>query len=188
MYNHASTYTFCNVMVSQSKVPDKITKWVLHLKNACGKIPTYMHCDTAVEYIGNLKERLAIVGTTLAPVSPYQPQQNGEAEKCNRTIREMANKMLHAARLPKIYWSFVYLTAAYFHKKIPNKRVNNSPLQELYKVPACLDMLYPFRERAIVTVPKESQHKKLEERGVECHLLGYPKAGRRLVVLITHTE
>jgi hypothetical protein len=177
MHNHASTYTFCDVMASQSKVPDKIMKWVLHLKNTCGNTPTYMQCDNAVEYIGNLKEKLAKVGTTLAPVSPYHPQQNGEAERYNHTIGNMAHTMLHAARLPKIYRSFAYLTAAYLHNRIPKKRVDTSPLQALYKVPACPDTLYPFGAHAIVTVPKESLYDKLDERGVNCHLLGYPKAG-----------
>jgi hypothetical protein len=177
MRNHASTYTFCDVMTSRSEVPDKIMKWVLHLKNVCGKTPSYMRCDNAAEYIGNLKERLAKVGTTLAPISPYHPQQNGEAERYNRTVGDMARTMLHAAKLPKIYWSYAYLTAAYLHNRIPNKRVSNSPLEVLYKIPASPNTLYPFGARAIVTVPKEVRRDKLDERGVDCHLLGYPKAG-----------
>jgi hypothetical protein len=176
MRDHASTYTFCAVMASRSEVPDKIMEWVLHLKNACKKTPTYMRCNNAAEYIGNLKERLAKVGTTLATVSPYHPQQNGEAERYNRTVGDMARTMLHAARLPKIYWSYAYLTAAYIHNRIPNKRVPTSPLEALYKIPALPDTLYPFGARAIVTLPKGDRD-KLDERGVECHLLGYPKAG-----------
>jgi hypothetical protein len=87
-------------------VPDKIMKWVHYLKNTCGKTLTYMCCDNAAEYIGNLKEHLSKVGTTLAPVLPYRPQQKREAERYNFTVGDMARTMLHAARLPKIYWSW----------------------------------------------------------------------------------
>jgi hypothetical protein len=70
------------------------------------------------------------------------------------------------------------MTVAYLHNRIPKlKRVDTSPLQALYKIPACPDTLYPFGACAIVTVPKESWRNKLDEQGVECHLLGYPKAG-----------
>ncbi|PLW37830.1 hypothetical protein PCANC_21685 [Puccinia coronata f. sp. avenae] len=176
MRDHASTYTFCAVMASQSEVPNKIMEWVLHLKNACKKTLTYLHCNNAAEYIGNLKERLAKVGTTLATVSPYHPQQNGKAERCNRMVGNMARTMLHAARLPIIYWSYAYLTAAYIHNRLPNKCVSTSPLEALYKIPASPNTLYPFGARAIVTLP-QGNWDKLDERGVEFYLLGYPKAG-----------
>jgi hypothetical protein len=46
----------------------------------------------------------------------------------------MARTMLHLAKLPRIYWSFAYKTAAYIHNRIPNKRVATSPLEVLYKI------------------------------------------------------
>ena len=104
--DHASTYTFCAVMASRSEVPDKIMAWVLHLRNTVGRTPSYLRCDNAAEYVGNLRERLAEVGTELAPISPYHPEQNGEAERVNQNFGDMARTMLHNSKLPKIYWSF----------------------------------------------------------------------------------
>jgi hypothetical protein len=158
-------------MTSRSKVPDKIMEWVLHLKNTCKKTPTYLRCDNAAKYIGNLKERLAKVG-----VSPYHPQQNSKLERYNRTVGNMARRMLHASQLPKIYWSCAYLTAAYIHNQLPNKQVSTSLLEALYKIPALPNTLYPFGAQAIVTLPKGNRD-KLDKQGVKCHLLGYPKAG-----------
>jgi hypothetical protein len=81
--DHASNYTFCAVMGSRNKVPDKIMAWVLHLQNTVGRTPLYLCCNNAAKYVGNLKEHLEAVGTVLAPISPYHPQQNGEAERAN---------------------------------------------------------------------------------------------------------
>jgi hypothetical protein len=110
--DHASTYTYCALMATQHKVPNKIMAWVLHLKNTVGCTPLYIRCDNAAEYIGNLCERLNEVGTVLAPISPYHPEQNRGVERANRTFGNMARKMLHESKLPKIYWSYAYMTAA----------------------------------------------------------------------------
>jgi hypothetical protein len=53
------------------------------------------------------------MGTTLAPISQYHPEQTDEVEQVNCTLGDMARPMQHKAKLPKIYWSYTYLTAAY---------------------------------------------------------------------------
>lgn len=35
---------------------------------------------------------------------PYNPQQNGVAERKNRTIMEVVKAMLHDQKLPKFVW------------------------------------------------------------------------------------
>jgi hypothetical protein len=176
MRDHASTYTYCAVIPTRKDVPNKIMTWVKHLKNVCGRTPSYLRCDNAGEFVNKLRDRLAKVGTTLAPILPYHPEQNGEAERVNRTIGDMARTMLHEAEMPKIYWSYAYLTAAYIHNRIPNSRVDSSPLEKLFGVVPSPLTLYPFGARAIVHIPEDNRT-KLDERGIECCLLGYPIAG-----------
>jgi hypothetical protein len=84
--------------------------------------------------------------------------------------------MLHGAKMPKIYWSYAYLKAAYIHNRIPNSRVDTSPLKKLFGIAPSPLTLYPFRARAFVHIPKEQQS-KLDERSLECRLLGFPIAG-----------
>jgi hypothetical protein len=98
------------------------------------------------------------MGTTLAPILPYHPEQNGKAEQVNHTLGDMAQTMLHTAKLPKIYGSYAYLTEAYIHNRIPNSCVKSSPLKKLFGVtPASLLTLYPFGARAIVHIPEEKR-------------------------------
>jgi hypothetical protein len=174
--DHASTYTFCQGMTSRSEVPDKIMAWVLHLQNTIGRTPAYLCCNNAAKYVGNLRKCLAEVGTELALISPHHPIQNREAERVNCTFGDMARTMLHNSKLPKIYWSFAYKTAAYIHNRIPNLRVDTSPLEMLFKIKPSPNELYPFGARAIVHVHKELRD-KLDGRATECIVLGYPTAG-----------
>jgi hypothetical protein len=80
----------------------------------------------------------------LAPISPYHPEQNGEAECGNSTFGDMARTMLHNSKLPKIYWSFSYKTVSYIHNQIPNSRVDSSPLEMLFGMKPSPNELYPF--------------------------------------------
>ena len=43
----------------------------------------------------------------------YTPEQNGVAERKNRTIVEAARAMLEEKSLPKFYWAEVFRTAVY---------------------------------------------------------------------------
>jgi hypothetical protein len=163
-------------MASRSKVPDKVMAWVIHLPNTVGQMPVYLRCDNAAEYVGSLCERLAEVGTELAPISPYHPEHNGEAEHVNCTFGNMARTMLHNSKLLKIYWSFAYKTAAYIHNRIPNSRIDSLPLETLFGIKPLPNKLYLFGARAIFHVHKELWD-KLKGCATECIVLGYPAAG-----------
>ncbi len=45
--------------------------------------------------------------------TPYRPQQNGVAERVNRTLVEMGRSMLHAQNLKKSLWAEAVVNAAY---------------------------------------------------------------------------
>ena len=45
--------------------------------------------------------------------TPYNPQQNGVAERKNRTIMEAAKEMLHDQDLPMHLWAEAARTAVY---------------------------------------------------------------------------
>ena len=50
---------------------------------------------------------------------PYAPQQNGKAERLNRTIMEKARCMLDDAGLPSEFWAEAVQTAAYLYNRSP---------------------------------------------------------------------
>jgi hypothetical protein len=67
----------------------------------------------------------------------------------------MARTMLHDSKLPKFYWSYVYLTVAYIHNRIPNSRVELSLLEKLFGIKPSPNELYLLEARAIVHISKE---------------------------------
>ncbi|KAJ9567237.1 hypothetical protein OSB04_003203 [Centaurea solstitialis] len=65
--------------------------------------------------------------------SPFTPQQNGLAERKNRTLVEMVNCMLNQSGLPTNLWGEALLTACHIHNRITSRVIPTSPY-ELWKV------------------------------------------------------
>ena len=55
---------------------------------------------------------------------PYTPQQNGVAERKNRSLKEMATCMMEAKTLPPKYWTEAINCAAYIQNRVPHKQPN----------------------------------------------------------------
>ena len=52
--------------------------------------------------------------------APYTPQQNGMAERKNRTLTEMINAILSKSGLSEGFWGEAMLTACYIRNRGPN--------------------------------------------------------------------
>ena len=60
---------------------------------------------------------------------PGTPQQNGVAERRNRTLLEMVRLMMAQASLPILFWGDALLTAAFVLNRVPSKSVNTTPYE-----------------------------------------------------------
>ena len=73
-----------------------------------------LRADNGGEYCNKeLREFLKANGIRMENTAPHTPQQNGKAERENRTIVESARTMLHAKGLPIKFWAEAVNTAVY---------------------------------------------------------------------------
>ena len=64
-----------------------------------------------------INRQLTILGT---------PQQNGLAERRNRTLLEIVKLMMAQSNLPISYWGDVLLTIAYILNRVPLKSISST--------------------------------------------------------------
>ena len=70
-----------------------------------GRVIRRLHTDGAAEYLGHaFQEGLSLEGTSFSYSTAYSQQQNGQAERLNRTILDKATAMMKACELPPSYW------------------------------------------------------------------------------------
>ena len=90
----------------------------------------------------------------------YTPQQNGVAERKNRTVVEMGKSMLHEKGLPKLFWDEAVNTAVYLMNRSPTKAVHNmTPWEAWWKKRPSVKHLKVFGCICYALVPKELRHK-----------------------------
>ena len=63
---------------------------------------------------------------------PGSPDQNGVAERRNRTLVDMVRSMLSNSNLPKFLWIDALKTTVYILNRVPTKAVPKTPF-ELWK-------------------------------------------------------
>ena len=81
----------------------------------------YLRSDNGGEYIdGGFSEYCAAQGIRMEKTIPRTPQQNGVAERMNRTLNESARSMRLHVGLPKTFWADAVSTAAYLINRGPS--------------------------------------------------------------------
>jgi transposase InsO family protein len=86
-------------------------------QRATGKQVRCLRTDGGKEFAGELGRELRETGVLHQLSVPHTPQQNGRAERLNRTLVEKARAMLLEARMPKEFWAEA-LKAANFVRNV----------------------------------------------------------------------
>ncbi|KAM1461179.1 hypothetical protein ACFX11_045561 [Malus domestica] len=103
----------------------------------------------------------------------YSPQQNGVAERKNRTVVEMAKSMMHEKGLSYAFWAEAVNTAVYILNRCPSKSLKKITPFEAYtgRKPG-IAHLKIFGSLCYVHIPSTLRH-KLEENSRKCIFVGY---------------
>ncbi|RVW36055.1 Copia protein, partial [Vitis vinifera] len=62
---------------------------------------------------------------------PGSPDQNGVAERRNRTLLDMVRSMLSSSKLPKFLWTEALKTVVYILNRVPTKAIPKTPFELL---------------------------------------------------------
>lgn len=119
---------------------------------------------------------------------PYSPEQNGAAEKENRTIIEAARILLHAKRLSTKLWAEAVNTAVHVLNKTEPSTVKGVTPYELWhgKQPN-ISYLKVFGEEVYTHILKEKRRKwdRKAERGL---LVGYDEETKGYRIWFSATD
>ena len=175
---------------SKDETLEKFIEFKAEVENKLGKKIKAIRSDRGGEYEAPFGDLCSLLGIIHQTTAPYTPQQNGVAERKNRTLKEMMNALLISSGLPQNLWGEAILSANYILNKIPHKKSHKTPYElwrgrkpsyKYLKVWGCL---------AKVTIPKPKRV-KIGPKTVDCIFIGYANnnsAYRFIVHISENTE
>ena len=97
-------------------------KWKALVEKSSGRKVKTIRTDNGGEYTSNtFQEYLLSEGIRHERTVPKTPEQNGVAERMNRTLVETVRSMLTGARLPQRFWAEALSTAVYLKNRSPTR-------------------------------------------------------------------
>lgn len=126
-----SRKTFIYFMNRKNEVFEKFKLFKVLVENQQSRKIKILRSDNGGEYVnGVFQEYLRSCGIKHETTVPHCSQQNGVAERANRTIMDKARCMLQEAGLGKHYWAEAVNTAVYLKNRSPTKAVMGSTPEE----------------------------------------------------------
>jgi transposase InsO family protein len=104
----------------------------------------------------------------------YTPEQNGRAERLNRTLIETTRAILHHHKAPKILWPQAVQVACCLRNYRPSAGKKSTPYELLYGAKPDVSRLRVFGCAASVHIPKKKRD-KLDSVSVPGMFVGYAR-------------
>lgn len=129
--------------------------------------------DNGTEYVNaTLQDYFKSKGILHQTTVPYNPEQNGAAERLNRTIIERVRAMLVEAGLPPELWAEAAVTANYIRLRSPIANKTKTPWELFFGRKPDVSNLRVFGSTGYVHIPKQKRH-KLDNVSVRGVMIGY---------------
>ena len=167
-------YVWVYIIKRKSDVFKCFCEWRSLVEKSFGRSVKCFRTDnggefTSDEFEGYLKDN----GIKHKLTIPKSPQQNGVAERMNRTLVEMVRCMLADAQVPKTFWAEALSTACYIRNRSPTKAVpGQTPYEALYGDKPTVGHFRVFGCTAYAHIAKD-ERQKLDDKSRKCIFLGY---------------
>ena len=166
--------TWVYPLKTKDQVFEFFKQWQAEVENFTGQRVKTLRTDNGGEFTSkSFQAHLKACGIRHELTIPKTPEQNGVAERLNRTLVETTRAMLLDAKLPHMFWAEAISTAAYLRNRSPTSAVEGTtPHQAWYGQKPRVEHLRVFGSAAYVYIPKDERG-KLDPKSKKCVLLGY---------------
>jgi transposase InsO family protein len=149
-------------------------RWKARVETETGLKVKCLRSDNGGEYeLHEFKEYCAVNGVRMEKTVKGTPQQNGVAERMNRTLNERARSMRLKCGLPKMFWAEAVNTAAFLINRGPSTPLENGIPEEVWSGKKVnLSFVRIFGSTAYVHIA-DAERSKLDAKSVKCTFVGY---------------
>ena len=171
-------------LAQKSDVAEAVKKTMMRWETQSGKRLKAVRTDRGTEYLNTeLETYFSSRGIVHQTTAAYTPEQNGVAERFNRTLMEKVRAMLYDAKLDYELWAEAAATATYVRNRSPTSQNAQTPWELFYGSKPDVSGMRVFGAQIYKHVPKQLRRKldPLSEKGL---FMGYQPDSKAYRVLI----
>ena len=174
-----SRMVFVYPIKAKSEVFDKFKMLKAQVETQYDSKIRCIRSDNGGEYISKrFNQYFANQGIAHQTSAPYSPQQNGLAERMNRSLGEGTRALLMHMRVDRVWWAEAVMTVAHIINRAPNSaRVDMSPWESLTGEKPDLSYFRVFGSSGFYRVD-DSKRSKLDPKANRCLFLGYSETSK----------
>jgi hypothetical protein len=177
-----SGYAAVRFLRHKSEASDNLRQMICSWERQIERKTKVVRTDRGGEYFA-FDNWCKEVGIRRERTVPYTPQQNGCAERLNRTLTEKVRAMLASEKIPKKFWAEAFATAVKLYNLSPRKKMAETPSELFLGEKPVVHDWRTFGCKVYVKVPPTGQT-KLGERSETGRLLGYEDGTKGWRVLL----
>ncbi|CAL9026013.1 unnamed protein product, partial [Prunus brigantina] len=182
-----SRYGYAYLLKEKSEAVNILEVFITEVERQLDKKVKIVRSDRGGEFYGKYNESgqcpgpfaklLEKHGICAQYTMPGTPQQNGVAERRNRTLMDMVRSMLSNSSLPIFLWMHALKTAVYLLNRVPSKAVSKTPFELWTGRKPSLRHLHVWGCPAEIRIYNPHE-KKLDFRTISGYFIGYPEKSK----------
>lgn len=182
-------YGFIRFLKRKSEACQFLQELMQAVENHAGTPIAIFRSDNGGEFVNReLGLYMKTKGIKHQTSTPKTPEQNGVAERFNRTIMELARSMIHTHSVGVNLWAEASATAVYVLNRVTCKSSpNTTPYQGWHGVKPNVSHMRVSGCEAFMHVPKD-ERSKLEPKALKCRFVGYSETQKAYRLLDTTTQ
>ena len=170
---------------AKSDAPAVVKEIIAFFETQSARLIRIVRTDNGGEFVnktlGTYFKDNGIVHQTTAP---YTPEQNGVAERLNRTLMERVRAVLADSSLPGDMWGELLVAVNYLRNRSPTAHRAATPWELLHGRKPDVSNLRVLGSRAFVHIPKATRTSKLQPVTQPGRLVGYEPDSKAYRVLL----
>ncbi|GJR89380.1 putative ribonuclease H-like domain-containing protein [Tanacetum coccineum] len=184
-----SRFTWVFFLATKDETSDILKSFITGIENLVDHKVKVIRCDNGIEFKNREMNQFCKMNSILRQFSVARNfQQNGVAERRNRTLIEAARTMLANSKLPTTFWAEAVNTACYVQNKVLVVKPHNKTPYELFhgRTPT-LSFIRPFG--CPVTILNTIDHLgKFDGKADEGFFVGYSLNSKAFRVFNSRTR
>jgi len=128
----ASRYVFVKFLKHKNQTLSEFKKWKIEVEKQTGQKLKRLRTDNGLEFCSEQWTKFCeSEGIRHETTMIYTPEQNGVAERLNRTLMDLVKSTFHESGLPKSAWAEFIYSAVYVRNRVTNKHNSKKTPYEL---------------------------------------------------------